>query len=280
MAIVFALSAALAYGSADFVGGVAARRAPAVAVALASQLTGLAVLVVAVPLLDPVAPSARQLLWGAVAGAVGGLGLMTLLRALARGPMSIVAPTTALTASLVPIAVGLLLGERPRPMALVGIAVSLLAVLLITREPAGGVGGAAAAGVLGLAVGGGVLFGLFFVGLHQAGPGAGLWPLVAARCASVPLLGVLARRQGVDVRPSSLFAAPSVAASGGLDMAANILYLLALGHGMLAVVAALTGLYPATTVALAQSRLRERLDAPQVAGMATAAVAAVLIAVA
>jgi uncharacterized membrane protein len=279
MAIVLALSAAFAYGSADFVGGLAARRTSPLLTAFGSQITGLVVLLVAMPFLGHAAPSPRDFAFGAVAGVFGGAGIVLLYRALAAGPMSVVAPTTALAASVVPILAGVVLGERPGPVAFVGIAVSLVAVVLITRERVSEHHQRAGRQVLALALGGGAIFGLFFVFLHQTGSGAGLWPLVAARFTSVPLLALLViRQEGVRSLELPRLNSP-VIVSGTLDMAANICYLIALRHGMLAVVAALTGLYPASTIVLAQSQLRERLHLPQVIGLGVAACAAVLIAV-
>lgn len=279
MAIALALSAALAYGSADFVGGLAARRTSPLLTAFGAQLTGLIVLLAAMPLLGTAAPSGRDLAYGAVAGVFGGAGIVLLYRALAIGPMSVVAPTTALAASVVPILAGVLLGERPGPLAVGGIAVSLVAVALITRERATEEHAPAGRRVVAMALGGGAIFGLFFVFLHQTGDGAGLWPLLAARLTSVPLLALLIARQ-VGFRSFEIprLTRP-VVVSGTLDMAANICYLLALRHGMLSVVAALTGLYPASTILLAQSHLRERLQRPQVLGLGVAACAAVLIAI-
>jgi uncharacterized membrane protein len=279
MAIALALSAALAYGSADFVGGLAARRTSPLVTAFGAQVAGLIVLLCAMPLLGSAAPTGRDLLFGAVAGLFGGSGLVLLYRALAAGPMSVVAPTTALSASVVPILAGVLLGERPGPLAVLGIAVSLVAVVLITRERASEHHVPAGRQVLVLALGGGAIFGLFFVLLHQTGSGAGLWPLLAARMTSVPLLGFLVARQEGFVPFELPRLTRPVIVSGTLDMGANICYLLALRHGMLAVVAALTGLYPASTIVLAQSQLRERLHRPQLIGLGVAACAAVLIAV-
>ena len=280
VAIVFALSAALAYGSADFVGGLASRRTSPLAVAFGTQVGGLVLLLTALPILAGRSPAPRELLFGAVAGLFGGVGLVVLYRALARGPMSIVAPTTAISASLVPIVAGLASGERPGPVTFAGIVVSLIAVALITREPVtGSVPRGTGRGVIALALAAGSIFGLFFVLLHQAGSDAGLWPLLGARLVSVPLLFVLAHRQAVALEWMSANALRSVLVSGALDMGANILYLLAIQHGMLTVVAAIVGLYPAATVLFAQVRLDERLARPQIAGLGSAALAAVLVAV-
>jgi len=280
MAIMFALGAAAFYGSSDFVGGLAARRATALSVSLGAQFVGMVVLVLALPFLSHADPTQADLLLGAAAGVFGGLGVAVVYRALAQGPMSVVAPTTALSASAVPVLAGLLLGDRPGLSALVGIVVSFVAVLLITRErrTEGAVPANTAIRALLPALGGGAIFGLFFVCLHQTSAGAGMWPLLAARLVSVPVLAVLvvSRRAPLGLRGAGMLGA--VAVSGALDMAANVLYLLAARHGMLAVVAAITGLYPASTIVLAQTRLGERMAPVQLMGLGVAALAAVMVA--
>ena len=279
MAIALALGAAAFYGSADFMGGLAARRSAPIAVAFGAQLAGVLALVAGLALLGPATFGAPDLVFGALAGAFGGIGLMLIYRALAAGPMSVVAPTSALSAASVPVVAGLLLGERPGPLALAGIAVAFLAVMLITwerTEP--GVARNAGRHAVASALAGGALFGLFFVCIHQAGEAAGLWPLLAARFVSIPLLALLVVRKGLPLRPD-LGLMKTAAMSGTLDMCANIFFLIATRHGMLAVVSALTGLYPATTVMLAQTRLGERLHGVQGAGMAVAALAAGMVAV-
>lgn len=284
MAVMLALGAALAYGSADFMGGVASRRTAPLAAALGAQIAGLVVLAVVVPLLGPATVRPADLTHGALAGLFGGLGLVLIFRALARGPMSVVAPTAAMAASAVPVLAGLIGGDRPGAGVLAGIAVSFVAVVLIMRDGRhrrtdSAEDRRARTRVLPIALAGGAIFGLFFVALHATSAAAGLWPLVAARAASVPMLAglIVGRRRSLRAwwGPEVL---PTIAVSGLLDMSANVLYLLALRHGMLVVVAALTGLYPASTIVLAQTRLGERLAPVQAVGLATAAVAAVLVA--
>ena len=123
------------------------------------------------------------------------------------------------------------------------------------------------------------MFGLFFVCLHQTGHHAGLWPLLAARLTSVPLLVVLVWRSGHAWHRRTPGVASTVLLSGSLDMAANVLYLVALRHGMLAIVAAVAGLYPASTVMLARAHLDERLHRLQLWGLVAAGFAAVLVAI-
>lgn len=284
MSVVLALGAAVVFGSADFLGGLASRRRAALAVAFGTQLAGFVALLVALPFLPPATVTPRDLLLGALGGLFGSSGVVLLFRCLARGPMSVVAPVAALTASVVPILAGVVQGERPGAAAVAGIAVALVAVVLITREgdevAVTGERVRADVGVVATALAAGALFGLFFVCLHGAGDDAGLYPLVGARLASIPFLALLITTRGGNLREAVTGRGlPTVVVSGVLDMTANILYLVALRHGLLAVVSALTGLYPAATVLLAQTVLDERMRRTQVAGLAVAAVAATLVAV-
>ena len=281
MAIMLALGAAAFYGSADFMGGLAARRSSALSAAFGAQVSGLVVLVAGLVVVGAAIPTPTDLGLGAVSGVFGGLGLVALYRSLARGPMSVVAPVSALSAASVPVLAGLGLGERPGPSALVGIGIALAAVVLITwerTEPGVDASGGVERRVLATALAGGALFGLFFVAQHQTAETAGLWPLLAARSTSIPILAALLLRERVRVGMDRRVVT-SMLVGGTLDMVANIFFVVATRHGMLAVVSALTGLYPASTVLLAQTRLGERLHGVQAVGMGAAGVAAVLVAI-
>lgn len=277
MAALLALSAAVAYGVGDFLGGVAARRRPATVVVLWSHVVGLVLLLALAPLVGGSA-SARALTVGAAAGLLGGIGVALFYRGLSVGTMSVVAPVAALLSAAVPVVAGLAAGERPAPAALAGIAIALAAIVAVSREPAGAGHPHLRWQPLALAVGAGLAFGLFFVAIAHAGPGAGLWPLVAARVASVTLFAALgAVRLTSRPSPPSEALGPIVGC-GVLDAGANVCFLLALDHGLMSVVAVLTALYPAGTVLLARYVLGERLGPVQRAGLGLAAVAAVLIA--
>ena len=276
VAVVLALASALVYGTADFLGGLATRRASVFGVVLVSQLTGLAALLVLLPWLGGSATSA-DLAWGAAAGVAGASALAVFFTALARGTMSVVAPVTAVTAAALPVAVGLLGGERVGPWAAAGIGLALVAVVLVSAENGlGGLRSARSAGVLPALVAG-TAFGTFFVLLDRTAEAAGLTPLVPARIASVLLVLVVAGIGRRSLRTGG-GALPLVAASGVGDMAANALFLLATqAGGRLAVVGVLVSLYPVTTVVLAQVVLRERLVRAQLVGLLAAAAAVVLI---
>ncbi|MDP5183068.1 DMT family transporter [Blastococcus sp. BMG 814] len=276
MAVVLALASAVVYGTADFLGGLASRRAPVFGVVAVSQAAGLLALVVLLPWLGgPV--TAADLAWGAAAGLAGSAGLLVFFRALAGGVMSVIAPVTALTAAAVPVLVGILGGERIGPWATAGILLALAAVVLVSAE--GGL--RALRGVrapsLAPALVAGTAFGLFFVLLDRTSAGAGLTPLAAARIASVALVVGVALATRQVLRPGRV-ALPLVLVSGLGDMTANALFLLATQQGgQLAITGVLASLYPVSTVVLAQLVLRERLVPAQLAGLATAATAVVLI---
>jgi drug/metabolite transporter (DMT)-like permease len=204
--------------------------------------------------------------------------------------MAIVAPVTAVCAVIIPVAAGLLLGERPPAHAIAGIGVALVAIVLVSQQgPATG-GEASARGALpaglGMAFISGVAIGIFFLALAQTADEAGLWPLVPSRAVTLVLFGGFVIVRAVLPRASERDAdgqglprqAVALALIGGvLDMLANALYLLAVREGPLTGVVTLSSLYPASTVVLARIVLHERLQAAQMAGIAAALVAVVLI---
>lgn len=276
MAVVLALASAVVYGASDFLGGLSSRRAPVFGVVAVSQLAGVTALLLVLPWLGG-PTTAADLAWGAASGLAGATGLLIFFRALAGGVMSVVAPVTAVTAAAVPVLGGLLGGERIGPWATAGIVLALLAVVLVSAERGLAALRAASPSSVGPALLAGLAFGCFFVLLDRTGDDAGLTPLVAARAASILLVLAVAGATASSVRIGRS-AAPLVLCSGLGDMAANALFLLATQEGgQLAIVGVLASLYPVSTVVLAQVLLRERLVPAQVAGLATAAAAVVLI---
>ncbi|OLT22914.1 hypothetical protein BJF78_32835 [Pseudonocardia sp. CNS-139] len=294
MSVPVALPAALAYGVADFTGGLAARRAPVLVVTAAAQAAGLAALVPAV-LLVAGRPSGAAFGYGALAGIAGATGLLLYLRALAVGPMGVVAPLSAVVGAGLPLAVGLVGGERLGPVTVLATVVALVAILLATagtRRDA-----AASTGVL-YGLGAGLGFGLFFVGLDATPPDSGLWPLLAGRVVSVSLLTLLVLRHRLPLRLRTRSAVPAAAGpaplpeqpvrraspvalmvvSGVLDTAANVLFLLATRLGDLGVTAVVVSLYPVVVVLLARVVLGERLTRTQLASAVLALLASALLA--
>jgi drug/metabolite transporter (DMT)-like permease len=267
-----AILSAVAYGAADFLGGLGAKRSGIVSVVVVSQLAGL-VLVLIASIFVPATPTGADLVWGAVGGIAGAVGLALLYRGLATGTMSVVAPVTAVCAVILPVAVGAILGERPSSLQGLGIALAVVAIALIGRT---GEASEARGSGLALAIASGIAIGGFLVCLERTGSSAGLWPLASARSASVAslALGALATRRSLRPARGSL---ATILGCGAIDMTANVLYLLAVRIGELGIVATLTSLYPASTILLARIVLGERLNAVQRAGVLCAGVAIVLI---
>jgi drug/metabolite transporter (DMT)-like permease len=277
MASLLALTAAFAYGAGDFLGGVASRRAPTTAVVLWSHVVGLMMLLVAAPLVGGDV-TAAGLAIGAGAGIIGALGVALFYQGLSIGSMSVVAPIAGLLSAALPVAVGFSGGERPGAMAILGIGIALVAIALVSRETdAGATRSRHQLQALGLAIGAGLAFGLFFTMLNTAGDGVGIWPLVGARVASVTLFGLLGLAKVTQAAPPREAAGAAVGA-GLLDAAANVFYVMALSSGLLSVVSVLTALYPAGTVLLARYGLGEQMSGIQRTGLAFAGVSAVLIA--
>lgn len=277
MAVVLALFSAATYGIGDFCGGMAARKVPATSVLLWSHLLGLLLLVVATPLVGG-SPGPGDLLIGGIGGLGGAAGVGLLYKGLSVGPMSVVAPITALLSATVPVVTGVVEGERPAAGVVVGMVAALVAIVLVSAEGGGRLRPSDLRGVT-FALGAGLGFGLFFVALSHTGNDSGIWPLVAARAASVTVVGSLAIVGLIARSAPTGDARPFTAAAGALDAAANVLYLLAVREGLLSVVSVLAALYPVSTVVLASVVLRERFATLQRIGMALALPAAVLMAI-
>ncbi len=275
MTVVLGLLAAIFYGVGDFVGGIASRRRGAVTVLLWSYPVGALLMTAMLPVF-PGHLDAHVALFGAVGGLCGLLGVVVMYSLMTVAPINVVSPVTAVLSAVVPVGVGVGLGERPHLTAWFGIVLGLLAVLLVSRTAEDNPHGRATTRVIALALVSGVGFGLYFVFLARAGHGSGLWPLVVSRVASALLIVPLAKARGalLPVRGRLLAV---VALAGACDALANMFFLLASREGLLSLASVLTSLYPATTVLLAVTVLREHTSPVQRAGLALAAGAIVLI---
>jgi drug/metabolite transporter (DMT)-like permease len=300
MSLPFALPAAVTYGIADFAGGLAARRASVLVVTAVAQAAGLLSLLLVIGAVAG-RPSPAALGFGALAGIAGASGLLLYLRALAVGPMGVVAPLSAVVGAGLPLAVGVLGGERLGPVSVLAVVVALVAILLAT---AGTRKDAAASTGLLLGLAAGVGFGLFFVGLNATPPDSGLWPLLAGRVASVTLLAGLVLRHHLPLptrsRAGTLAPIPGespvstrrvahsrtlapvvlMVVSGVFDTLANVLFLVATRLGDLGISAVVVSLYPVVVVLLARVVLGERLSRTQLLAAVLALTASALLAAA
>lgn len=270
----------------DFIGGVASRRVAALRVVIVSYPISLFIVLAVAPLVGG-SLTVDGLIWGAVAGVTGGLAVWWFYLALASGPMSVVSPLTAVLVAGIPVIVGFALGERPGLIAYLGIAVAMVAVVLVSRESPDETAGEVAGGltlrftksVALLTVGSGAAFAVSFIALHQIGDGSGLWALAVSRGSATVVVWLAALAVGHFVLPRGEPLKLAIFVSI-LDVVANAAMIYAFSGGMLSLVSVIGSLYPAATVLLAMLMLGERVSRMQQAGMLMALAAVGMIAVA
>lgn len=273
-AALFGLASAAFWGAGDFAGGVAAKRTGVYLVVLLSHIVGLAGLLLLIGFFDEPLPGLNVLLVGVFAGIAGAVGVAALYTGLAQGQMGVVAPLTAVVTAVVPVLFSLFLEGLPRVSQLLGFALALTAVWLIS----GGGGGLARLrwGDLRLPVIAGLGFGLFFVAIDRVSDQAILWPLVGARSASILMMFFLALITRQIKRPA-VGQLGLILLVGFSDTAGNAFFALATSLGRLDIAAVLGSLYPAATILLARFFLDEQLNRRQWIGLAAALLAVILI---
>jgi drug/metabolite transporter (DMT)-like permease len=284
MVILLGLAAAVLYGSGDFLGGLATRRAHVLAVLTVAN-TAAVIVALAVAALSPGSASLVGLAWGISAGLTGGLGLIIFYIGLAAGPMSVVAPVSGLVSTILPVGVALAEGERPGFGVYAGALLCLVAVVLAssasTTSTVPGAGRASRRRAIAYGVTSGVLFGLFFLFIRNAGQSGAFWPVAAGRLGELAIVLIAGAVLGRPLLPRAMSARPllAAAAAGVIDVVANICYVAATRTGMFGLAVVLASLYPGVTVLLARVVLGERLRWVQRIGLVLAAIGILLVAV-
>ena len=288
MVVLLGLTAAVLYGSGDFLGGMATRRAHVLTVLTLVESAGV-IVALAAAVISSDSASLAGLAWGLSAGLVGGFGLIVFYTGLAAGPMSVVAPVSGLVSTVLPVAVALAEGERPGAGVYAGALLCLVAIVLASSagDTAGdmrsGSGLARRPARLGRAIAygtaSGVSFGLFFLLIRNAGQSGELWPVAAGRIGELAIILAAA----AVLRPGLLRGVGggiplAAAGAGAIDVVANICYVAATRTGAFGLAVVLASLYPGVTVLLARVVLGERLRWIQRVGLALAAVGIVLVA--
>jgi drug/metabolite transporter (DMT)-like permease len=311
LAVLLALGAAAGYGGSDFAAGLAARQTSVVRVTVLVEVTSAALLLCVIPFISSQTPSLTSVLWGIAAGVSGVTGAMALYLGFRHAAFSVASSVSAVATAAFSVLAGLALGEQPGALSLAGIALALPAIVAVSTparqptavavsgrrgqgpvtkersfEPAGGSRGVAppglhstgrhAAGVgLGLAAGAG--FGLFFIGLNEAGSGTDLWPIVVSQVAAmVTVICVATVTRDLRLPPAGARRLSVLA--GAIGAAGTALFFLSTHHGLLAVTAVITSLYPAETILLARLLSGERLTAVRIIGLCLAGASVGLIA--
>jgi drug/metabolite transporter (DMT)-like permease len=299
LAIILALASAIGYGCSDFYAGLATRVASVIQITLLASVSAAVVVLAALPFAADHRPSGAALAWGAAAGAGGTLGALALYLGFRYAAFSVAGPLSAVGTAGFSVLAGLLWGERPSTLDLIGIIVALPAIIAVSVSAAGEAGPAGevepngkaepegetgpeegpSRPVAGVVAGliAGACFALLLIGLNRAGSGGGLWPLAAAEVAELAVAGAaaaLTRNLRLPRgRPGRLAVVAGVAGAAG-----TLLYFYASHDGFLAVVAVLTSLYPASTIVLARILLGERLTRLRLTGLALAGACVALIA--
>lgn len=286
MTALFALATSLLWGLADFGGGLLTRRLPALTVVVASQTIAVIVLGVVVVATGGWTEWGPQLWFAVGAGLVGPVAMLAFYKALALGPMGVVSPLGSLGV-VVPVGVGLFLGERPGVAQFAGIGVAVVGILLaggpelrgapvqrqavlLTLVAAFGFGGVMAL----ISEASSNLTGLFLALFVQrvtnvATGGAALFVSVKRGGRALP------EGSGMRVVWASV---PALAFIGLADVAANGTYSVAAQNGPVTVAAVLASVYPVVTALAARMVLKERLRGVQAAGAGLALVGTVLLA--
>jgi len=306
---ILALAAAVLYGTADFLGGVASRRASVFAV-LAMTVPAGAVVVVAVALLGE-APWLGGLLghglgsstsfgdwdavgWAAASGVCGSSGLIAFYAGFAAAPISVVAPVAALVSTVLPVGVAIADGEHLTVSMVAGGLICLAAIVMVSMPPArrGPDGGrphgsqgcddrhdtASRLRGLGYGVAAGAGFGLFFLCLKNAGQSGVLWPVAVSRTTgTVVAFSIALATRTRPWRHAGGGTGAIALVSGAIDAAANVCYVLATRAGLFGLAVVITSLYPGMTVLLARWLLGERMRWLQRGGLLLAAIGVVLL---
>lgn len=258
-------------------GGVASRRAGAMPILAIAYPSGAVIITFAALFVVPGEISSAAIGWGVIAGLIGAIAIGLLYVALSRGPMGIVSPITAVMSGAIPLIVGVIKGERLSLLAIFGVVLAVIAVVLVTREKAEHK--KVQASTVLIAIGSGTAIGLYLSALGSAPVDSGIWAATVGRWTSSILVGVLVFMVLRNFTKSN-FPWQLAIISGFLDAGANAIFQLASQRGLLAIVAVLGSLYPATTVLLARVLLHERLIRIQLLGVYLAFAAAAALALA
>jgi drug/metabolite transporter (DMT)-like permease len=272
IAALFALTAAVSWGSGDFANGVASRKIGAFRSLLLSLSIGLLAMAVLVAASGEPLPQLTDIFWGVVGGLFGLTGFIFLMQGFVKGRMSIVAPVSAVLAPVVPVLISVLTLGLPGVFQLAGFALALVSIWMLSSgsadegRPSG----------IGYALLAGLGFGIFFATLDQISEGVVFWPLLASRFVASSVLAVylLVSRQPLIVAKTPW---KVLITAGILDVGGNVFFLQAVQTGRLDIASVLVSLYPAVTVLLATLIVKERLNRLQMIGVVLAVTAIALI---
>jgi drug/metabolite transporter (DMT)-like permease len=268
----YGMAAVLAWGTSDFLGGYATRRANAFLFTTVVNIGGLLLMGTLASAAHATFPSGRSAAWVLAGGISGGASLAVFYRALSSGRMGLTAPVAAVLSAAIPAIVSMFTEGLPGKIAIVGFIFAAAGLWLITRSE----DGSAPEGI-GLAVFAGIGFAGFYLCVRQAGEGSALWFAALTRIggfivtATIVLLGWKFRDiTAVGVRWAVL--------TGCIDSLGTVLFVRACQTGRLDEAVVISSLYPAITVLLARLVLKEHFTRWRFVGLLAALAAVPMIA--
>ena len=266
------LAAVFAWGTSDFLGGYAARRANAFLLTAIAHISGLLLMAaVAVATYSPF-PSRTAVVWALVGGLSGGGALAIFYRALATGRMGLTAPVAAVLGAAIPTVFGMFSEGLPQRAQIVGFAMAATGIWLISRteddsHPQG----------IGMAALAGIGFAGYYLCVKQAGDASAYWIAAVSKVASFSLTGVIVLI-GRSARQIDARGIAFGVLAGCLDIIGSVLFIRAIQNGRLDAAVVLSSLYPAVTVLLARFILNEHFTRWKALGMFAALLAVPMIA--
>lgn len=274
--VLLALGAALCFGVSDYLSGVLSRRLSILDVLAVGGLVGLAVIIVLLPLFPQATASGRDLAWGTLAGIAAAAGVLLLLRGFRVGRFGVVSPVSSVGAAGIPVIVGLALGEQPSLSVLAGLVAGIVSIWLVSGTQGGAVDRPATAAGLWEGLASGVMFAGMFLALSRADFASGPWPVVALQVGvlAVILFALLLQRRRPRVTLDEM---PGVALVGVTAVVGTLAFIYSARLGLVSIAAVISAMSPAITVVLARVLIAEHFTQRQLAGLAVAAAAIVLI---
>jgi drug/metabolite transporter (DMT)-like permease len=268
----YGLAAVVAWGTSDFLGGYATRRANAFLFTTVVNIGGLLLVGTLATFRHATFLPARSAAWVLVGGASGGAALAIFYRALSSGRMGLTAPVAAVLGAGIPTLFSIFTEGLPGRMTVLGFTFAATGLWLITRSEDGNTPDG-----IGLAVVAGIGFAGFYLCVHQAGEGSAFWIATFTRAGGliITALIVLLQRNFRDITPAGVRWG---VLTGCIDSLGTMLYVRASQIGRLDEAVVISSLYPAVTVLLARILLKERFTRWRFVGLLAALAAVPMIA--
>jgi drug/metabolite transporter (DMT)-like permease len=268
----YSLAAVFIWGTSDFLGGYATRRANAFLFTTVVNIGGLLLVGTLAAGTHAQFPSGRSVAWVLAGGVSGGVSLAIFYRALSSGRMGLAAPVAAVLSAAIPAVVSMFTEGLPGRIAIIGFFLAAVGLWLITRSE----GGTTPEGIE-LALIAGTGFAGFYLCVRQAGDGSALWIAAFTRTGGLLITAaiVLARRKFTDITAAGVRWG---LLTGCIDSIGTVFFVRASQSGRLDEAVVLSSLYPAVTVLLARLLLKEHFTRWRFVGLLAALAAVPMIA--